>query len=79
MLRLGREPPLESLSSYTSPLGAHHSSPIPLGRVYGVDEMMLLGSATSMPNIWLFFPGYIWIKIIHDSEGSLIMDHGFCL
>ena len=38
-----------------------------------------LGSTTSMPIIWLFFPGYIWIKIVHDSEGSLIMDHGLCL
>ena len=36
-----------------------------------------LGPATSMPNIWLFFPGYTWIDIVHDSEGSLIMYHGF--
>ena len=38
-----------------------------------------LGSATSMPNIWLFFPSYTWIDIVHDSEGSLSIDHGFCL
>ena len=38
-----REPPPESLSSYISPLGAHHSSLMPLGRVYGVDEMMAFG------------------------------------
>ena len=38
-----------------------------------------LGLATSMPIIWLFFPGYTWIEIVHDSEGSLIMDHDFCL
>ena len=36
-----------------------------------------MGPATSMPNIWLFFPGYTWIDIVHDSEGSLIMYHGF--
>ena len=35
-----------------------------------------MGSATSMPNIWLFFSGYLWIDIVHDSEGSLIMYHG---
>ena len=39
-----REPPPESLSSYNSPLGAHHSSPMPLERVYGVDEMMAFGA-----------------------------------
>ena len=39
-----REPPPESLSSYTSPLGAHHSSPMSLGRVYGVDEIMAFGA-----------------------------------
>ena len=38
------EPPLESLSSYTSLLGVYHSSPMPLGRVYGVDEMMAFGA-----------------------------------
>ena len=38
-----------------------------------------LGLATCMPNIWLFFPGYTWIDIVHDSEGSLSMDHDFCL
>ena len=31
----GREPPLESLSLYISPYRAHHSSHMPLGRVYG--------------------------------------------
>ena len=36
-----------------------------------------LGLATSMPKTWLFFSGYIWIEIVHDSEGSLIMDHGY--
>ena len=41
---LVREPPLESLSLYISPLGAHHSSHMPLGRVYGVDVMMAFGA-----------------------------------
>ena len=36
-----------------------------------------MGPATSMPNMRLFFPGYTWIDIVHDSEGSLIMYHGF--
>ena len=36
-----------------------------------------LGPATSMPKIWLFFLDYTWIDIVHDSEGSLIMYHGF--
>ena len=36
-----------------------------------------LGPATSMPNMRLFFPGYTWIDIVHDSEGSLIMYYGF--
>ena len=75
-----REPPPESLSLYISPLGAHHSSHMPLGRVYGVDEMMAFGGpATSMPIMWLYFPSYTWIEIVHDSEGNLIMGHGFCL
>ena len=74
-----REPPPESLSLYVSPLGAHHSSHMPLGRVYGVMRWWPLGPTTSMPIIWLFFPGYTWIDIVHDSEGSLSMDHGFCL
>ena len=26
----------------------------------------------------VIFPGDTWIDIVHDSEGSLIMDHGFC-
>ena len=72
-----REPPPESLSLYDSPLGAHHSSHMPLGRVYGVYEIMAFGAATSMSIMWLFFPGYTWIDIVHDSEGSLIMYHGF--
>ena len=38
-----------------------------------------LGPATSMPILLLFFPGYTWIEIVHDSEGSLIMDHDFYL
>ena len=38
-----------------------------------------LGPATSIPSMWLFFPGYTWIEIVHDSEGSLIMDHGFVI
>ena len=38
------EPPPESLSLYVSPLGAHHSSHMPLGRVYGVYEMMAFGA-----------------------------------
>ena len=25
----------------------------------------------------VIFPGDTWIDIVHDSEGSLIMDHGF--
>ena len=40
---LVREQPPESLSLYISPLGAHRSSIMPLGRVYGVDEMMAFG------------------------------------
>ena len=72
-----REPPPESLSLYVSPLGAHHSSHMPLRRVYGVYEMMAFGPTTSMPNIWLFFRGYTWIDIVHGSEGSLIMYHDF--
>ena len=39
-----REPPPESLSLYVSPLGARHSSHMPLGRVYGVHEMMAFGA-----------------------------------
>ena len=38
-----------------------------------------LGPATTMPIMWLFFPGYTWIDIVHDSEGSLNMVHDFCL
>ena len=41
---LVREPPPESLSLYMSPLGVHHSSHMPLGRVYGVYEMMAFGA-----------------------------------
>ena len=69
------EPPPKSLSLYVSHLGAHHSSHMPLGHVYGVYEMMAFGPATSMPIIWLFFSSYTWIEIVHDSEGSLFMDH----
>ena len=72
-----REPPSESLSLYVSPLGriiVHIC-------LWGVSMVFMrwwpLGPATSMPNIWLFFPSYTWIDIVHDSEGSLIMDHGF--
>ena len=36
-----------------------------------------MGPATSMPIMWLFFPGYTWIDIVHDSEGSLSMVHDF--
>ena len=36
-----------------------------------------MGPTTSMPNMWLFFPDYTWIDIVHDSEGSLVMYHGF--
>ena len=31
-----RDPPPESISRYVSPLGAHHRTHMPLGRVYGV-------------------------------------------
>ena len=79
VLRLSAEPPPESLSLYVSPLGAHHSSHMPLGVSMVFMRWWPLGPATSMPIIWLFFPGYTWIKIVHDSEGSLIMDHGLCL
>ena len=41
---LVREPPLKSLSLYVSPLGAHHSLHMPLGRDYGVDEIMAFGA-----------------------------------
>ena len=27
----------------------------------------------------VIFPGDTWINIVHDSEGSLIMDHGFVM
>ena len=55
-----REPPPESLSSYTSPLGAHHSSPMPLGRVFGVDEMMAFGTGYWYANHVVIFP---WLYI----------------
>ena len=51
--------------------------------LWGVSMVLMrwwpLGPATSMPIIWLFFLGYTWIEIVHYSEGSLIMDHDFCL
>ena len=41
---LVRDPPPESLSLYVSLLGAHRSSHMPLGHVYGVYEMMAFGA-----------------------------------
>ena len=38
-----RGPTLKSLSLYVSLLGVHHSSHMPLGRVYGVYEMIAFG------------------------------------
>ena len=70
-----REPPPESLSLYVSPLGAHHSSHMSMVFM----RWWPLGPATSMPIMWLFFPSYTWIDIVHNSEGSLSMVHGFCL
>ena len=74
--------------------GSHLQNPYPLipalwGRIiahiclWGVSMVFMrwwpLGPATSMPIIWLFFPDYTWIEIVHYSEGSLIMDHSLCL
>ena len=72
-----REPPPESLSLYVSPLGTHHSSHMPLGRVYGVYEMTAFGAGYQYAKHVVIFPGDTWIDIVHDSEGSLIMYHGF--
>ena len=86
---------IEAWELRATPLcGSHLQNPYPRilalwGRIivhlclWGVSMVLMrwwpLGSVTSMPIMWLFFPGYTWIKIVHDSEGSLIMDHGFCL
>ena len=86
---------IEAWELRATPLcGSHLQNPYPLilalwGHIivhlclWGVSMVLMrwwpLGPATSMPIIWLFFPCYTWIEIIHDSEGSLIMDHDFCL
>ena len=46
-----REPPPESLSLYVSPLGVHHSSHMPLGRVYGVDGRLLVCQSMDFPRL----------------------------
>ena len=71
------EPPPKSLSLYISPLGCIIVHICLWGMFMVFMRWWPLGPATSMPIIWLFFHGYTWIEIIHDSEGSLIMDHGF--
>ena len=84
---------IEAWELRATPLcGSHLQNPCPCmlalwGRIivhiylWGVSMVFMrwwpLGLATSMPSMWLFFPGYTWIHIVHDSEGSLIMYHGF--
>ena len=57
---LVREPPPESLSLYVSPLGVHHSSHMPLGRVYGVHEMMAFGAGYLYAKHMVIFP---WLSM----------------
>ena len=59
-----RKPPPKFLSLYVCLLEAHHSSHMPLGCFWP------LGSATSMPFLWIFSVS-LQIEIIYDSEGSL--------
>ena len=63
-----REPPPESLSFYVSPLGAHHSSHMPLGRAYG--DYGLWGWLL-VCLIYGFSLVSLRMEIIHESEGSL--------
>ena len=63
-----RKSPPESLSLYISPVGAHHSSYKPLGRVYG--DYGLWGRLL-VCLIYGFSLVSLRMKIIHESEGSL--------
>ena len=60
--------PQESLSLYVGPLGAHHSSHMPLECVYGVYG---LWGRLLVCHFYGFSPVSLRIEIIHDSEGSL--------
>ena len=86
---------IEAWELRATPLcGSHLQNPYPCmlalwGRIivhiclWGMSMVFLrwwpLGPATSTPITWLYFPGYTWIEIVHDSEGSQIMDHGYCI